>query len=203
MCIVDGPTEIGALQSKFKKQYYDCPEIRKGPGNGLDFSIQGYTKGVLPTIKLALTSNIRAVILLPDLERRKETFRSFSDKLKASIIEALLECTKLSKDSLQDTIFVCPPDIMFENWIVCDIEGIRASKFINDDAIQDYYDGKNGASILDKLMNTQYKKTVHGPLLFKSIREEVGIAYSNSFNDFIECLRTLIAKHCSNTYAND
>jgi hypothetical protein len=195
--IVDGPTEEGSLRVKFNMTHFECPEIRTGPGNGITYSIEGYSKGVLPTIKLLLKTTIRAIILVPDLEKRKIKPEKYAKSLKEEIIMLMLTETKFSKEYLEDVIYVCPPNIMFENWIISDIEGIKNSNgLISGDAKQAYFDGKNGSSELKKIMTTKYKKTVHAKQLFKKTRDVESVKNSDSYNNFIIKFNELVKKHC-------
>jgi hypothetical protein len=195
--IVDGTTEVGSISARFNMLYFECPEIRNGPGNGITFSVGGYSKGVLPTLKLLLKTDIRAIILVPDLEKRKIKADTFSEQLKIEIIKSLLIDSSYSEIYLEETIFICPPDIMFENWIVSDIEGIkRCSDLIIDECIQEKFDGKNGSSELQKCMKTRYKKTVHAKQLFKKIRDEESVNNSPSFEKFQTIFNDLKIKHC-------
>lgn len=194
--IVDGPTEEGSFRTKFEMNFYDCPNIRIGPGNGIHFTTQGYAKGVLPTIKFLLSSSIRAIILIPDLEKRKEEPINFGNELKFEIIKLLINESNFKKDYLNEVLHVCPPNIMFENWILSDIEGIKINSLINSDTIQKSFDGKNGSTELQRIMTTKYKKTVHAKQLFKITRDEVNCINSLSFKTFHESLYQLIEMHC-------
>ena len=195
--IVDGPTEVGSIRAKFNMIYYECPEIRNGPGNGITFSFEGYSKGVLPTLKLLLKTDIRAVILLPDLEKRRISVDKFSKQLKEEVIKSLLIGSTYTKEYLYEIIHICPPDIMFENWIISDVEGIKScTDLIKEDRIQDKFDGRNGSSELQKIMKTKYKKTVHAKKLFKNTREEESMNNSPSFEKFQTVFNELKEKHC-------
>jgi hypothetical protein len=195
--IVDGPTEEGSLRSKFEKQFFESPSIRIGPGNGITFSLEGYAKGVLPTLQYLLKSTVRAIILIPDFENRKGKCERFSENLKKNIIKILLRETKYKEDDLKEVIYVCPPNKMFENWIIADVDGIIVNNsLINPNANQKNYEGMHGASELQKIMTTKYKKTVHAQMLFKKIRDDISIANSSSYESFISCFENLRQKHC-------
>jgi len=197
--IVDGPTEEGSLRTKFNMTHFECPEIRNGPGNGVTFSIEGYSKGVAPTINLLLKTNIRAIILIPDLEKRKIKPEKFASSLKNEIIKLMLIRSTYNKEYLEDVIFVCPPNIMFENWIVSDMDGITISNaLIKTDTKQELFDGKNGSSVLQNVMTTKYKKTVHAKQLFKKTREDESRKNSPSFNNFLNIFKELAEKYCFN-----
>lgn len=195
--IVDGPTEVGSFQAKFNMLFYDCPEIRTGPGNGITFSVEGYSKGVLPTLKLLLKTNIRAIILIPDLEKRQIKTAIFSKKLKEEVLKLLLINSSYTKEYLEEIIYVCPADRMFENWIISDLEGIKGSSdLIKSECIQTKFDGKNGSYELQKCMKTTYKKTVHAKQLFKKTRDSESRLNSPSFERFQTIFNELKEKHC-------
>lgn len=195
--IVDGPTEEGSIRAKFNKLFGECPEIRFGPGNGINFSVEGYSKGIFPTLIFLLKSDIRAIILIPDLEKRKTGSDIFSMSLKQEIIKLLLKGASYPKCYLERIIYVCPPDIMFENWIVADIEGIKScNDLVNNNCSQDFFDGKNGSFELQKCMSIRYKKTVHAKQLFKKTRETESSIYSTSFHKFYKTFIELKEKYC-------
>lgn len=195
--IVDGPTEEGSLRSKFQMTHFDCPELRMGPGNGVNFTCVGYAKGVLPTVIYLLNSNIRAIILIPDLEKRKIKFIKFASDLKSELIKLLLAETTFKEEYLNEIINVCPPDIMFENWIICDVESIKENNtLINANVVQLEYDGRNGTSELQKIMTTKYKKTVHAKMLYKKTKDDASILNSPSYKNFLDNFNRLRDKHC-------
>lgn len=197
LLIVDGPTEQGAIKAKFHKEFQDCPEIRNGPGNGINFTSDGYAKGVIGTVKFALSSKIHAIILLPDHEKRKCTCSHFASELKKKIIDELTGSSKYKKEYLEEIIHVCPPNIMFENWIISDVEGIKDNtSLIDSNSIQQIFDGKNGASELNKMMKVKYKKTVHAQILFKHVRDSVSELNSASYKRFIACFKHMLDTHC-------
>ena len=175
----------------------DFPNFRIGPGNGVTFTIEGYAKGVLPTLIYLLSTNVRAVILIPDLEKRKVEVLKFSTDLKTEIIKLLLIETSFDEEYLNEVIHICPPDIMFENWIVCDVEGIKENNLlIKANATQADFEGKNGTSELQSIMTTKYKKTVHAKLLYKKTRDYVSGENSSSYKTFIDSFNDLREKHC-------
>ncbi len=195
--IVDGPTEEGSLRTKFQMTYFDSPNFRIGPGNGITFTIEGYAKGVLPTLIYLLNSNVRAVILIPDLEKRKVDVSDFSRGLKSEIIKLLLVETQFNEVYLIEVIHICPPNIMFENWIVSDVEGIKENNtLIKAEASQAEFEGKNGTSELQNIMTTRYEKTVHAKMFYKKTRDNISGDNSSSFKLFIDNFNDLREKHC-------
>lgn len=195
--IVDGPTEEGSLKTKFEMTYHTHPNFRIGPGNGATYSIEGYAKGVLPTMMFLLKTNVRAIILIPDLEKRKEAREVFAANLKKEIIRSISAQTTFNKDYLSEIIFVCPPDIMFENWILSDIRGIEVdTELIKSGALQKCFDGMHGTNELQRIMKIKYKKTVHARRLYKRTNEDNCRTNSVSFKTFIDCFDTLRVKHC-------
>mgnify|MGYP000176835873 CR=1 FL=1 len=198
LIVVDGQTEESSLRKRFYKDYNECPKIRLGPGNGKDYSISGYVKGVLPTLIFELSLSTRAIILIPDFEKRKMKYENFRDNLKKECVKELSNQTKFKKEDLENQIFVCPPNIMFENWIVSDIKSIsvESSEFENE-IEQENFEGKNGTSILEKNMNCKYKKTVHGSKFFKKTDFKISVINSSSFKEFLEIFNDLKTKHCA------
>lgn len=196
--IVDGPTERGSLEKMFNKLYYKTPFIKFGPGNGLHYTEDCYAKKIAPTITILLNSDVYSIILIPDLEKRekkkKTSLSQFAKTLKECVVAEVIKSGQFSEDYLNDVIRVCPSNIMFENWIVADVEGIKASKLLKEDAEQDYYDGQNGASILDDMMVEKYKKTVDAQNLFKYVDSERGKKFSASFNEFMRVFNELLNK---------
>ncbi|MBP5366614.1 MAG: hypothetical protein J6Y82_11980 [Bacteroidales bacterium] len=197
--IVDGPTEKDSLENMFYKVYHKTPVIRYGPGNGLQYTEECYAKKVVPLIVFLLSGNVYSLILIPDLEKREKknriTLIQFAKKMKECVVADIVKTGLFHEDYLNGVINVCPSNIMFENWILSDVEGIKASKLINDDAEQDYYDGRNGASLLnDMMVDKSYKKTRDAQNLFKYVDSEIGKGFSRSFNEFMRVFDELLNK---------
>jgi hypothetical protein len=78
---------------------------------------------------------------------------------------------------------------MFENWIVADINGINSHKdLIKDGMTQKNFDGMYGINVLKAMMKVPYKKTLHGPNLFKSVNFKRAKKNSVSFKHFAETI---------------
>lgn len=193
---VDGPTEEGALTAWFLKTYYSKPEFRYGPGNGVDYSIQGYAKNITPKVIQNLKSTIHHIIFIPDFEKRKVkhniTFENFIKDLKTELINTCVKISDFTEEYLNQVLHVCPSNIMFENWIISDIEGIQKNPEIVIKGNSDFYDGQNGCSILSSMMEVIYKKTIHAKKLYKYVEPERGTAYSESYRLFYETIKRLI-----------
>ena len=188
---VDGPTEIESLKIKFKKEYCDqVPQFGYGPGNGINYDAQTYAKNILSCIVLDLNSRFRKIICIPDLEKRankqKISCLDFASQLKEEILKQLQSVGHYDEKVLEDTIYVCPSDIMFENWIVCDIESLKVTGLFKSGARQSAFEGQNGARILNDNMTTKYKKTIHAKQLLKKVDKSVAKLNSNSFLNFID-----------------
>lgn len=198
--IVDGPTEKDSLEKMFKKIYYNIPIIRYGPGNGVSYSEQCFAKNIAPTIVFLLCRNVYSLILIPDFEKREKkkkiSLEEFAQSLKKFIVAEVLKIGQFTENYLNDVINVCPSNIMFENWIVSDVEGIKASELIKKEATQDYYDGRNGASLLDDMLidGLSYKKTRDAQNLFKYVNPQTGINYSPSFKEVNRVFEELLNK---------
>ena len=109
--------------------------------------------------------------------------------IKVKIINKILTAKWFKLAELETKISVCVPDIMFENWIVSDIEGIKQKdELVREDALQEQYEGRSGATILKRIMKMNYKKTLHGPILFCSTRFNISKQNSCSFRIFSEII---------------
>ncbi len=191
--VVDGITERLSLTKKFTKDFLRKPNTRLGPGNGINFTTTGYAKGVMPILMMALSSSFHYIILIPDLEKRKVSFTEFAGQIKSACIDEMVSTGSYNVETLEEKIFVCPPDIMFENWIVSDITNVsEKSDEFSTTVIQENFDGQNGSRVLKKNMNIKYKKTVHGANFFCRTRFKHSKSNSKSFAHFIDTFHLLI-----------
>lgn len=81
---------------------------------------------------------------------------------------------------------------MFENLIICDVEGIKSHELIQDNSEQKNYEGMNGASILNGMMTEKYKKTVHAKISHKQVDSSRGPMFSTSYSNFTSTVIKLI-----------
>lgn len=184
--LVDGLTEIKSFKEKFVKEFKLKPQLRKVGCNGKDVSPAGYVNAAYGTLIVVLSSYFTSIICVLDREKRRQSAAEFSDQIKKTIVKTISSATKFKKDELEEKIHVCVPDIMFENWIVSDVDGIKENDtLITQDAEQDYYDGRSGTTVLKRIMKVPYKKTLHGPQLFNSTRFDISANYSPSFQNFV------------------
>lgn len=194
--IVDGPSEVNSLEKLFLKVFYKTPVLRHGPGNGDNYTEELFAKRVIPTIIALLKKDVYMVILTPDIEKRvkkgKTTVENFAKDIKKCIIKEIVKLEIYNEDYLDKVIFVCPSNIMFENWIISDVEGIKKSKMLKEECCQDFYDGQNGASILNDMMISKYKKTRDAHNLFKYVDKSSGTNNSPSFKQFMDVLDSLL-----------
>lgn len=189
LLLVDGQTEIKAIGAKFSKEYGMSPQFRKVDCNGKSVSAEGYANRAIPIIIAASGSACNFVLCIVDREQRHQSATAWAKSLAQECkkrLDMLLQCRKIS--SYPDFMF-CAPDIMFENWIVADVEGIKTRvEYIKDTATQDHFDGKSGTTHLQRMMTTKYRKTFHGEVLFKSVRISVARLNSPSFENFCKAL---------------
>lgn len=195
--IVDGPTEQGALEKMFDRQYQKKTKIRYSNGNGTNYNVDTYAEKVTPTIIMLLKGCTYSIVLIPDLERRekkgKTTLSEFAKDIKNAIIQKIIQKGVFKEEDLEQKIFVCPSNIMFENWIISDVEGIKKSGKIKNDSKQDFFDGTNGATQLAKMMTVpKYKKTIHANGLFQYVDWQSGKNNSPSFSTFLCELENLL-----------
>ena len=191
MLLVDGPTEIRAFKDKFKSAYGVAPQLRRVGCNGKDVSPEGYANAAYGTLVLALRSYFTSIVCILDKEKRRQSAARFAHQIRQAMINKLLSSSKYRKQELDEKICVFVPDIMFENWIVSDIEGIKGNvALIDENAEQQYYDGKSGATALKRIMKTKYRKTLHGPILFNSTRFNISKDNSPSFLSFFNIIES-------------
>jgi hypothetical protein len=191
--IVDGPTEEKSLKDKFQKDFNCVPQFRYGPGNGRSYPILGLAKGLAPILVGIFRTNVKIVFIIPDFERRKESIDKFAKDLKTAVITETAAKLNKSDTDLNEKIIVIPSNIMFENWILADIDGLKTTGLINENAVQLDYEGKHGSAELKQIMTSKnYKKTVHASILFKKIRNEIARNNSVSYSHLLDNLSDLI-----------
>lgn len=186
--IVDGATETQAFSQKIQKEFKKQANLRSKPCNGVKVKPDAYASAVEGTMKLALRNKFEKIIIIYDLEKRKSNALIFSENLKKAIVSKLISGSSFKKNDLERKIFVAAPDIMFENWIIADVQSIKSTGLVITDFKQQKYDGEHGAKILNQNMVCKYKKTIHGPKLFKAIDFKMASQNSNSFNLFYNIL---------------
>jgi hypothetical protein len=187
--LVDGQTEIRSFRKKFTKDFGVSPRLRKVDCNGKNVTPEGYANAAYGTLILTLRGRFNSIICILDRESRRINASQFALQIKKAIINKIANSTRYHRDELQNKINVCIPDRMFENWIISDIEGVKIDyELIQQDVSQDNYDGKSGATILKRIMNVLYKKTLHGPKLFCLTRFNESKKNSPSFCKFTEII---------------
>ena len=117
-----------------------------------------------------MSGKYRHIICILDREGRQMSSHSLRTKVKDAIVNKLLETMRYTKTELNEKVYVFVPDIMFENWIIADVQGIKSKKELtNQNAKQENYDGKSGSTVLKRMMKTNYHKTQHAPFLLKAV----------------------------------
>jgi hypothetical protein len=182
--LVDGQTEILALQSKFNKEFRISPKFRKVDCNGKKVEPEGYANKVAPMIILASSDRFSTFFCILDREKRVLTAEELASRI--------LTCLQQQLNSILRTlpsIIICVPDMMFENWIIADVEGIKKCvTLVKADAQQKNFEGKSGCRYLNGFLKVPYKKTLHAETLFKSIRFNNAKLNSKSFAKFINSI---------------
>lgn len=184
--LVDGRTEMLALNDRFKVDLGVVPGLRQVRCNGRCVSAKCYVEHALPTIRVALSDRFAKVICVLDREQRAQHASTFAGEIRKLLISALV-ANKIGKESdLNNAIFVCVADRMFENWIVADVAGLRMHQrtLIQANAKQKNYEGQSGTTALKRIMAVEYCKCTHAPLLFRSIRFPNARQNSVSFDSF-------------------
>lgn len=190
--VVDGPSEVTSFREKFGQLYSREPGINIASCNGKDVTPEAYANKTFGIFLSALRKHYRYIICIIDKESRPISTMRFAKQVKAEIIKKILSCPfRFVEKELDFKIKVCVPDIMFENWILADIKGIKRKKeLIKSEAKQEKYEGKHGAYYLDLIMLVRYKKTIHAHVLFRLVSFDRAKINSNSFNFFYKCLHS-------------
>lgn len=189
--VMDGPSDIKAFTGKLQKEFGASPQFRKAPSNGHSVTPEGYAHGVQGIINLALNSNYLHILCILDRERRPTSANNLANQIRMELISIIEKNSKISRDELDQKIKVVVADRMMENWIVADIEGIKAKdELIKRDAKQEKFDGKSGVNILKSIMKSKYDKIQHAPVLLKATSIERAAENSPSFKHLLETLET-------------
>lgn len=187
--VMDGPSDIKSFTGKIQKEYGEQSQFRKAPCNGHTVSAEGYANGVHGTVNFALNSNFLHILCVLDREKRKVSAEKLAETIRNELVLLIEKSSNISTEELNEKLKVIVADRMLENWIIADVEGIKEKKdLINEEAIQDNYDGQSGVNILKKFMLTKYDKVQHAPILFKKVSIERAVQNSPSFNSFIEAI---------------
>ena len=187
--VVDGLTEIRSFKAKFQKDYNCTPHFRKHPsgGGGRTTSARGYANAASVAILFAMRQRYTRIICVTDREGRSQEATSFAAEVRSAVIHLIESDTHYSHKELEEKLAVCVPDRMFENWIIADVEGIKQCEdLVKSSAKQTSFDGKNGTMVLKSIMKVPYKKTQHGPALFKHVSFQRAVMNSPSFRFFAE-----------------
>lgn len=178
--LVDGRTEKKALEQTLDKTEYEF-NIRVRNINGKSASLKSIAKQCVSQLKALREIHCQLTFIILDRETRIDEASEIGQAL-----------TNMISQNYKQTFVVVVADIMFENWLVADIEQIKEKHpgLIKDRAINGKYDGKKGLKIIQQYWNQgKYKKIVHGPQFFKVIRKNEAIKNSPSFAYFIEQLK--------------
>jgi hypothetical protein len=187
--LVDGQTEIDSIRQKIQKDFGITTFFRKVGCNGKNVTPEGYSSKAAPILFEAMNSSFTSIICILDREERSLAATALEDAVKKELIAKMASYSSINISDLESKLSVCVTDIMFENWILADIEGIKEKRdLIKSTAIQEFYDGRNGSSLLKNIMHVNYKKIFHSVTLFKAVRFNVAKDNSPSFNRLYDSL---------------
>ena len=175
--LVDGITDLRALKSKLVQEYEIKSGFRHLNCNGIYVTPECYAKRASSSISVGLHDRYSTFICIVDREKRRISSLTLCLQIKTCILNILPALNPYS-------LFVFSPDIMLENWIVADVVGIKKTGLINNNSTQESFDGQNGSTVLNGIMNKKYKKTIHAEQLFVSIRFPIASNNSDSFACF-------------------
>ncbi len=173
--LVEGRTEQEAFRKRLNRTNHEFV-IRIRNLNGKNVPLERIANQCLLLLRALSYCQLTFIVL--DREKRKEDVSEISRKISQIIL----------KEHDQRFVVVIA-DIMFENWLVADIEQIQKkhSDLIKQKVINKKYDGQNGEALIKRYLK-KYNKTLHGPQFFKIIRKNKAIANSPSFAYFMEQL---------------
>lgn len=181
--LVDGLTEIRSFRDKFIKDYNVKVSLRKVECNGKNVTPEGYANKAIPIIQMCWGDQFNHFFCVIDLESRRMKPENFANSVHSALQK------KMMHQGINATLSVVVPNRMFENWIVSDVEGIKDdNELVKQIAQQDYFDGKVGSKVLANMMTVPYKKTSHGPRLFKRTDFTHSKSFSPSFMQFADAL---------------
>lgn len=187
--LVDGRTELMSLSKKFDREYRVRPDMRMVLCNGKDVSPKAYASASFGTLSVALRGPWLQIVCIVDREGRQTTGEHFAAQLLSAIIDEVTARTKYHEDELCRKLRVCVPDRMFENWILADVEGIKAcDSLVKAAAVQKNYDGTHGTNELQLILRTKYNKTIHAQKMFSFVSFQRGKTNSVSFNTFTSAI---------------
>ncbi len=182
--IVDGPTEVETFEACLNAQHHEF-HMRKNNLNGRDASLDRIAKATADLLRALSKKGTTFNVVVIDKEERPD--------LSCDEMRSQLESKIGTFFKGHFVIFVV--DIMFENWIIADFDSLKRnhSTLIQQTASSNSgNEGKNGCGILKKYWrsDSSYKKTVHGPILFKSTDKKTATKHSVSFQKFFDFLKT-------------
>jgi hypothetical protein len=171
--IVDGDGDYASIKSRYKNTKLLKTDGPRGHSSNINDIVSGSRK----QISMLMSLGCSTVIVVLDFEKRNKRYKLF-----------LKEITNaFNKFYNNDSIKVVIPNIMIENWYLADVENLSKKRvYIKDNLKQKSYEGKHGKNEIKKIFKQKYtyNEVKHGPQLFGSIRKEVAIKNSESFNEF-------------------
>ena len=179
--IFDGKTEDKAIPSRLSEK--NCKFHKRIRNvNGKSVTLKRISQQCIRLLNALDKRGVKLSFVIVDKEDRQELALQIGKNL-----------TSLIASGYSGHFIVVVADIMFENWLVADIESIKAKypHLIKDNVTNSNRDGKHGEGIIQKSWkgDGKFRKTIHGPKFFKAIRIEEASNNSPSFNYFISQLK--------------
>lgn len=175
--ILDGETEIKAIPQRLCEKKCEFVK-RKRRINGNTATIKKISVECIKLLKSISATGVELTIIIIDREDKSETAAEMGKKISLEISKVF--CCNF---------IVVIADMMFENWLIADIEKIKLKypSLIKDNVKNTNYEGKHGEGEIKNNWKgeNKYKKTIHGPQFFKTIRIEEAKKNSQSFCLFI------------------
>ena len=136
--IFDGETEKLAFEKRICRKTCQ-PFMRKRNSNGKDVSLEVISNECVRLLSALNSRGAQSSFIVIDREKRR-----------ISASQMGIQLTELISSRSSENFIVVIADIMFENWLVADIEGIKLKypDLIKDDALNSNYDGQHGVSVI-------------------------------------------------------
>jgi hypothetical protein len=173
--IVDGQGDFSSLQARFKDKF----RILKTDGpRGHNAKPEEIISKSRKQINILRNFKCTKAIVLLDFEERGIRHGLFVQKLIAEIKNAQFPIN----------VAVVVPNKMIENWYLADINFLsKRKKFLKNNIKQKPFEGKHGKKELKKcfVKKFSYNEVIHGPQLFKIIRNTFARKNSSSYDQFL------------------
>lgn len=179
---MDGHSEASAIPTRLDGSSCKWSVLRRNI-NGKNASLERIAKDAAKKLNALNCRGAKLGFVIVDREEKDHTAKEMGEELSNLIL-----------NDYNGSFFVIIADRMFENWLVADLEGLKAKHqdLFKESAINGNYEGRHGASILKRHWKSQssFSKNSYGAKFFKSIRLDIAKSNSGSLNYFLSLFDT-------------